>query len=256
MTSQMPTSLADAVRAAHTVAFFTGAGMSADSGLDTFRDSTTGLWSHVDPQAMASTDAWFTDPGSMWPWYLWRLRQARQASPHPGHIAIAQWSQHLAAAGGWGHVTTQNIDDLHERAGSDDVAHLHGKLNEFRCDTCAHPAAEPEPLTEPTEYLQPPLCTMCLMGHIRPGVVWFGEALPAREWSEAEAHITTADLIVVVGTSGVVYPAAGLPLQAARRDIPIVEISPQETDLSPLTVASWRTTAAQGLPAVAHLVCS
>lgn len=254
----IPTDLQDAARSARRVEVFTGAGMSADSGLDTFRDATTGLWTHVDAQAMASLDSWRRDPDPMWAWYLWRAHKARAAAPNAGHLAIARWQDALAqgaltqdaptgGAPGHLHVTTQNIDDLHERAGATDVSHLHGSLLAFRCSVCGRPAPEPELPSEPVERLTPPACAAC-GGPVRPGVVWFGEALPEKDFADAEASMLSCDLVVIVGTSGVVYPAAGLPALAAGRGVPVVEVSPEETDLTPLTTWSLRTTAAVGVP--------
>ncbi|MEJ6550561.1 NAD-dependent deacylase [Corynebacterium sp. USCH3] len=239
--------LRTAVRDARRVEVFTGAGMSADSGLDTFRDATTGLWSNVDAQAMASIDSWSRDPDPMWAWYLWRAAKARAAVPHEGHRAVAAWQD---TPGVTVHVTTQNIDDLHERAGSRDVSHLHGSLFSFRCAVCGAPAGEPDlPSLDdaPAGRLHPPECRAC--GRlVRPGVVWFGEALPQADFAAAEESMETCDLAVIVGTSGVVHPAAGLPRIAAARGVPIVEISPDDTDLTPLATWSLRTTAAVGLP--------
>lgn len=246
---KLHTDLKTTVRDARRIEVFTGAGMSADSGLDTFRDATTGLWSNVDAQAMASIDSWARDPDPMWAWYMWRAARARTADPNPGHHAVARWEQ---TPGVTLHVTTQNIDDLHERAGSTDVSHLHGSLFDFRCTVCGAPAAEPELPSvndEPVERLQPPQCTTC-ENPVRPGVVWFGEALPQRDFAEAEESMQTCDLVVIVGTSGVVYPAAGLPYVAARRGTPIIEISPDDTDLTQMSSWSLRTTAAVGLPAI------
>ncbi|MDN5582943.1 MAG: NAD-dependent deacylase [Corynebacterium sp.] len=243
-------SLAQTVRDARRIEVFTGAGMSADSGLDTFRDATTGLWSHVDPQAMASVDSWSRDADAMWAWYLWRAAKARAAAPNAGHRVVAAWQD---VPGVQVHVTTQNIDDLHERAGSRDVSHLHGSLFDFRCAGCGAPAPEPElpspqeTSTEPTTRLHPPHCATC-GDLVRPGVVWFGEALPQDAFAAAEESMETCDLLVIVGTSGVVYPAAGLPHIAAARGVPVVEISPADTDLTPLATRSLRTTAAVGLP--------
>ncbi|MGO1949709.1 MAG: NAD-dependent deacylase [Mycobacteriaceae bacterium] len=245
--SDLPEALITSVRDARRVEVFTGAGMSADSGLDTFRDATTGLWTHVDPQAMASVDSWARDPDPMWAWYLWRAAKARTADPNPGHTAVAAW-QH-ATPDTSVHVTTQNIDDLHERAGSSSVSHLHGNLFDFRCTVCGAPAFEPDLPEEPVERLHPPECSAC--GNlVRPGVVWFGEALPQRDFAEAEQSMQDCDLVVIVGTSGVVYPAAGLPQIAAARGVPVIEISPDDTDLTPTATWSLRTTAAQGLPAL------
>ncbi|WP_448851225.1 NAD-dependent protein deacylase [Corynebacterium sp. 335C] len=262
----VPEAIADLARGARRVEIFTGAGMSAESGLATFRDAQTGLWSHVDPQAMANFDAWRRDPSAIWPWYLWRARLARTAAPNAGHVAVGRWRRVLAdhdaartgGASSWLHVTTQNIDDLHERgcadAGADQhAAHLHGSLLEFRCDLCAAPAEEPELPEEPVAKLMPPFCGECGLGFVRPGVVWFGESLPADAFEEAESRALAADLMVAVGTSGVVFPAAGIPLAAAARGVPVVELSPEDTDLTPHIAHSWRTTAATGLPALADL---
>ena len=250
---EVPEPIAELARDARRVEFFTGAGMSAESGLATFRDAQTGLWSKVDPQAMANFDAWRNDPGKIWPWYLWRMHLARTAAPNAGHRAIAAWCAELDRGAGWGHVTTQNIDDLHERGGTAEgaIAHLHGSLFAFRCDHCGAAAGEPELPDDPVEHLMPPFCDACQLGFVRPGVVWFGESLPVPEWTDAETHARHCDLMVVVGTSGVVFPAAGLPLMAVSAGIPVIEISPEDTDFTPHATYSWRTTAATGLPALA-----
>ncbi|WP_333619746.1 NAD-dependent deacylase [Dietzia sp.] len=240
----LPRDLVAAARAAARVEVFTGAGMSADSGLDTFRDANTGIWSNVDPQAMASIDSWARDPEPMWAWYLWRGTLARRAEPNAGHVAVARWGEREDTDV---HVTTQNIDDLHERGGSASVAHLHGSLYAFRCSICEKPAAQPEFPTEAAERLAPPSCSLC-GNPVRPGVVWFGEALPERDWARAEESMGSADFVVIVGTSGVVTPAANLPHLAAEKGTPILEISPADTALTPLATWSWRTTAAAGLP--------
>lgn len=122
----------DLIRNAHRIEVFTGAGMSADSGLATYRDPDSGIWENVDPQDMASIDAWAKDPIRMWRWYAHRRHQAEKAQPNAGHIALAQWDKEVT-------VTTQNIDNLHERAGTDDVVHLHGSLFAFRCCMCGRP---------------------------------------------------------------------------------------------------------------------
>lgn len=219
---------------------FTGAGMSADSGIATYRDAQTGLWENVDPQDMASTDAWHDDTATMFAWYLWRARLAQQAEPNAGHIAIARSPKTT--------VTTQNIDNLHERAGSEEVVHLNGSLFEFRCSLCDAPFPHPIPFPqEPVGEITPPACPVC-GGPVRPGVVWFGEALPEDEWAEAERRMSTADALLIVGTSGVVYPAAGLPLMAHARDIPIIEVTPMRTDLSHLAEVVVEDTAASALP--------
>lgn len=238
-----PPAVREAIHHARRVHVFTGAGMSAESGLETYRNDKTSLWENVDPQAMASIDAWHRDPDPMWAWYLWRAQVARQATPNAGHLALAQW-EHLCDEM---LVTTQNIDDLHERAGSQKVAHLHGSLFAWRCSACALLYDEVQLPTEPATRLTPPACPECGQA-IRPGVVWFGESLPEWEWSQAEYWMRSADLVVIVGTSGVVYPAAALPDTARQCGVPIVEISPAATGLTPVASVSWVTTAAQGLP--------
>ena len=221
---------------------FTGAGMSADSGIATYRDAQTGLWENVDPQDMASIDAWHNDPDTMFAWYLWRAHLAQQAEPNAGHVAVAKSPKTT--------VTTQNIDNLHERAGSKEVVHLHGSLFNFRCSLCDENFSQPIDLPkEPVAAITPPAFPGC-GGSVRPGVVWFGEALPEAEWKEAERRMRTADALVIVGTSGVVYPAAGLPLMAHAREIPIIEVTPMRTDLSHLANVVIEGTAANALPAL------
>lgn len=230
---------------ARNIEVFTGAGMSAESGLATYRDATTGVWENVDPQAMASIDAWAVRPEEMWAWYLWRASLARRAEPNAGHTALARLAEksdkHVT-------VTTQNIDDLHERAGSEDVVHLHGSLFAFRCCMCARPwRGELELPDAPVATLTPPNCPLC--GNlIRPGVVWFGEPLPSEQWAKAERRMREADAVVIVGTSGVVQPAASLPLLAAESGIPLIEVTPQRTDLSRFVDVHLDGTAATVLP--------
>lgn len=235
-------------RDARRVEVFTGAGMSAESGLDTYRDAESGVWEKVDPQAMASISAWTRDPEPMWAWYLWRAGLAARAKPNAGHRAIAHW----AGLGGVDklQVTTQNIDDLHERGGMADTTHLHGSLFRFRCTICHRPWRGPVEFPgTPVKRLTPPDCPLC--GNlIRPDIVWFGEALPQREWERAEEGMREADLVVIIGTSGVVQPAASLPLLARQEGVPILEISPASTELSRLAEVSWRATAATALPAL------
>lgn len=264
--------LARALRTARRVEIFTGAGMSKDSGLDTFRDAQTGIWENLNPQDMASVDSWERDPEPMLAWYLWRAVLCRRAQPNYGHLAITRWQRALegttladadAASDTAGdiadnhpgtlHVTTQNVDDLHERAGTSNIHHLHGSLFSYRCSVCGEPAHMPALPETQLERVKPPACTLC-GGAVRPGVVWFGENLPSIEWNAAEASMNTCDLVVIIGTSGVVWPAAGLPQIAARRGVPIVEVSPMRTDLTPLATWSLRTTAALGVPTLVDAV--
>lgn len=221
--------------------------MSAESGVATFRDEDTGLWSRFNPMALASVDGWHEDPYTAWGWYLWRIAAVRGAEPNAGHRALASWASHAEVT-----VVTQNIDDLHERAGSTDVNHLHGSLMEFRCADCHRPYADPIDVPdEPVEQAQPHACPHC-GGLIRPSIVWFGEALPPGAMESAAQSVTSSDLVLVVGTSGIVRPAALLPFFAIEAGVPVIEINPEESAVSKSVAYSWRATAATALPLLVH----
>lgn len=224
----------------------TGAGMSAESGIAPFRGGDQALWTRFDPARLATPEAFAADPDLVWAWYLWRMAGVRAAAPHAGHRALA------ALAGRHPHLVlaTQNVDDLHERAGSAGVVHLHGELFALRCAACAAPApvpALPQAGMAPALRQPPPRCRRC-GGAVRPGVVWFGEALPEAAWQAAEAAARACDLVLVVGTSGLVHPASTLPAIARRRGARVVEINPAPTALSGAADLCWRATAAQALP--------
>lgn len=243
----VPDAVVAAAAAAIRVTVLTGAGMSAESGVPTFRDAQTGLWARFDAEALATPQAWRADPDLVWGWYLWRLSLVRAVNPNDGHRALSAWA---ALPGVDLRVVTQNVDDLHERAGSADVAHVHGSLLHFRCDRCATPYDDPVvPPDPPLERVAPPACSAC-PGRIRPGVVWFGEQLPAGAFELATRACVDADLLVVVGTSGLVHPAAGLPAVAAAHGVPVIEVNPEPTAISHQADHVWRTTAALGLPAL------
>ncbi|MDT5009193.1 MAG: NAD-dependent deacetylase [Mycobacterium sp.] len=216
--------------------------MSAESGVATFRDAQTGLWETFDPEELATPQAWKRQPDVVWAWYLWRYHLVRSVEPNAGHYAVAEWQRHADVA-----VVTQNIDDLHERAGSKRVVHLHGSLFDFRCSRCGTPYhGEIPDMPEPVPALDPPRCECG--GLVRPGVVWFGEPLPQGPWQEAVDAVAGADVVVVVGTSGIVYPAAGLPSAALAQGIPVIEVNPDVTPLSDTATISIRDTAAGALP--------
>lgn len=221
--------------------------MSAESGVPTFRDTPQSLWAQFNPETLATPEAFQRDPALVWAWYQWRAHLVRQAQPNAGHVALARWAQGRPGL----HIVTQNVDDLHERAGSTGVVHVHGSLFAPHCFACGRPPREPlAPETqdwEPHLRIAPPACAHC-DGRLRPGVVWFGETLPQAPWAAALDAVATCDLLLVVGTSGLVHPAAGLPAQALSRGVPVVEINPQPTPLSGQVSRVWRTTAALGLP--------
>ncbi|ANI41439.1 NAD-dependent deacylase [Mycolicibacterium vaccae] len=225
------------------VTVFSGAGISAESGVPTFRDVETGLWAKVDPYEISSAEGWRAHPDRVWAWYLWRHHMMSAVAPNNAHRAVAAWQDYADV-----HVVTQNVDNLHERAGSTRVHHVHGSLFEFHCDRCgsAYTGEVPE-MAEPVESVAPPTCAKC-GGLIRPNVVWFGEALPDDAWEMSVAAVVNADLVVVVGTSSVVYPAAGLPELAVANGTPVIEVNPEPTPLSASATVTLREKAAAALP--------
>ncbi len=249
--SQIPAAVLHLARQARTVAVLTGAGMSAESGVPTFRDAQSGLWERFDPAQLATPQAWAADRDFVFAWYLWRVGLVRRVQPNAGHLALARWAE---AGNARIQIATQNVDDLHERAGSAVTAHVHGSLFAFRCEECGAPyEGRIEPPPEPVERATPPECRCCGAA-VRPGVVWFGEMLPREEFDRASEAVQRADLVLVVGTSGIVYPFASLPDLARSHGVPVVEINPAETDLSPRVDHTWRATAATALPALIDAV--
>ena len=223
----MTAHLADAIRMvrdARHVAALTGAGISAASGIPTFRDRLTGLWSRFDAAQLATAEAFARDPALVWGWYEWRRMRVMLAQPNPAHRALAEPARRTPRFT----LVTQNVDDLHERAGSDPVIHLHGSLFAPRCFDCgaAHVFAHDVP-DEPEggRRLDPPRCARC-GGAVRPGVVWFGESLPVEAWTAAEQAATACDVMLVIGTSGVVHPAAGLAAHARSHGAKVLVVNP------------------------------
>jgi NAD-dependent deacetylase len=224
------------------VAVLSGAGISAESGVPTFRDDKNGLWARFDPYELSSTRGWRSNPERVWGWYLWRHYLVAKVEPNEGHRAIAAWQSQAEVS-----VITQNVDDLHERAGSTPVHHLHGSLFEFCCERCglAYTDTLPEML-EPTIEVEPPVCHCG--GLIRPDIVWFGEPLPQGPWRAAVEATEAADVMVVVGTSAIVYPAAGLPELALARGTAVIEVNPEPTPLTSSATISIRESASRALP--------
>lgn len=221
--------LLDRLRRAHRVVILTGAGTSSESGIPTFRDGLTGLWQNFDAQQLATPQAFEADPALVWGWYEWRRAQVLRCQPNLAHRAIAAMQDHVPDL----YVVTQNVDDLHERAGSQDVIHLHGSLHHPYCHDCAAPYEYPEGVpVEPDggRRLVPPSCFQC-GGSVRPGVVWFGESLPAQNWERAQKLAKQCDVLFSVGTSSLVYPAANLPFTAKEGGACLIQINPHATGL-------------------------
>ncbi|WP_022869220.1 NAD-dependent deacylase [Yaniella halotolerans] len=246
------------VAEARSVVVLTGAGMSAESSVPTFRDAQTGLWERFEPEQLATEEAFRANTSLVWSWYVWRSILIDAAEPNAGHEAIGSWQKHLAATGGFLTVATQNVDDLHERGGADGVLHLHGALQNYRCLDCNTPVAydsrsaaiRPGQEFDDDNLLDPVTCSHCATGVLRPGVVWFGERLPEDVFSSAVHAVQHADLVVVVGTSGLVQPAASLPIIGQEADAKVIEINPVPTGLSNTADVYLQSTAAATLPRV------
>ncbi len=217
----IPRGAISAVRDAQHVFVLTGSGVSAESGVPTFRDAQSGLWAKYDPLQLATPDAFLNDPALVWRWYRWRRELAARATPNPGHLALVRLARFVPQLT----LVTQNVDGLHQKAGSRDVVEFHGNLFENRC------LNENVIVTDAAECVDVPLCPDC-GGPLRPGVVWFGEAIPAKPLETAIAASSQCDLFLSVGTSSAVWPAAGLADSAASNGASIIEINLEATPLT------------------------
>jgi NAD-dependent deacetylase len=240
---------ADLLSRAERVVIFTGAGVSAESGIPTFRDALTGLWERYDAQRLATPEAFGADPALVWGWYEERRAAVERVEPNDGHRALATLATRVPECV----VVTQNVDDLHERAGSQSVIHLHGSLFMPRCSACGRPASAMSlvPAASPGAdgRVPPPPCDHC-GAPIRPGVVWFGEALPTEAFEAAVAAAADCDVLITVGTSGVVFPAAEIPQVTARMGGAVIQVNPDPTPLDPVARVNLHGTAAEVLPAL------
>lgn len=228
--------------------FFTGAGISKESGLDTFRGAG-GLWESMRPEELATPEAFARHPGRVWRWYAHRYAKAAAAEPNPAHLALAR----SEAVFPYSRVVTQNVDGLHRRAGSRRLLELHGNLVEVFCQRCGLRRPMAEALAQSAQSAsaqsaaeEPPRCSCG--GLFRPAVVWFGEALPGDVLAEAHEEAENADLLVSIGTSGVVYPAAGLIEVARRAGALVVEVNPEPTPFSAAADLCLRDPAGQSVP--------
>jgi NAD-dependent deacetylase len=206
----------------------TGAGVSKESGIPTFRDAQTGLWANYNPEDMATREGFLQNPKMVWEWYDFRRNKVWDAQPNPGHYALAQLETLFSRFT----LITQNIDDLHRRAGSRNILELHGNIFRYKCLDRNHPVSL-ELLANPDEA--PPHCPQC-NSYVRPDVVWFGEILPEAILSKAYAASGTADVMLIAGTSGVVHPAAGLPSIAKESGATVIEVNPEMSALTPFVV--------------------
>lgn len=227
------------------ICVLTGAGMSAESGIPTFRDAQSGLWARFDPMQLASEDGFRADPGLVWRWYAERRRGVQAAQPNAGHVALADFQRRHP---GRMTIVSQNVDDLHQRAGSDETIRLHGDiLGDRWLDDCPRGRRGPACDTDWAAPGEPPRCGEC--GNlVRPAVVWFGENLPYAALDAADRAAAACEVMLVVGTSGAVWPAAGLASRARRAGAWVAVINPSASELDGEVDLVIRGTAAVVLP--------
>ncbi len=221
----------------------TGAGVSSESGVPTFRDAQTGLWAKFSPEELATPSAFRRNPKLVWEWYAWRRKLVADAQPNPAHIALVEMERLFPDF----HLLTQNVDGLHQHAGSRNVIELHGNLTRTKCFAEGTIVAS---WTDTGEV--PPRCPNC-GGLLRPDVVWFEEPMPEAEMEQALRASTDCEVFLSVGTSTVVYPAASLPFEAKRSGATVVEINPQAT---PFTAQAHFTLAGAAGVVLPELVAS
>jgi len=231
-------SLTEKIKDAKKIVFVTGAGISQESGIPTFRGND-GLWRKYDPMQLATIDAFNKNPKLVWEWYEDRRKNILDAKPNPGHFAIAELEKFKEVV-----VLTQNIDGLHQRAGSSNVLELHGSIIRIKCTVCEFEDDIPSSF----ESL-PPKCTRC-DNILRPDVVWFGESLPQIVWNQAIIEANSCEIMIIAGTSLVVSPANTLPVYAKQNNAILIEVNPEQTQMSSEMDMSIRTTSAKALPSI------
>ncbi|KPK75917.1 MAG: hypothetical protein AMS25_17925 [Gemmatimonas sp. SM23_52] len=235
----------EALDQARLVVAATGAGMSKESGIPTFRDAQEGLWARYNPEELASPQGFRQDPARVWGWYNYRRRLIAGSSPHAGHRALAELEELVPRLV----VVTQNIDGFHKQSGSSTVLELHGNINRFKCFEHGHPVDIEIPPVAGDGLLEPPKCPRC-GSYIRPDVVWYGEMLPHGVFEQAENFARSCDVMLVVGTSGIVYPAAALPMAARVGGAIVIEVNTQPSQLTQMVDILLQGPAGEVLPAL------
>lgn len=238
---ELPEEVRERVREARRVVAFSGAGVSRESGLDTFRGAG-GLWERMRPEELATPQAFRADPAKVWQWYAWRWQRASGVQPNPAHRALARLEQIFPSCT----VVTQNVDGLHQQAGSRSLLELHGTIRRAHCDRCGRSRDMGEAIAESSE--EPPVCSCG--GRFRPSVVWFGEALPEDVFSRAAQEASCCDVFLSVGTSSTVYPAAGLIEVAHRAGACLIEVNPEPTPFSHRMDLRLAAPAGEAVPAL------
>jgi len=243
-TLELPDGLITALQNARNTLVLTGAGMSAESGVPTFRDAQTGLWAHHRPEELATPEAFHNNPELVWNWYSQRRKNIRQVKPHAGHAALVEIEKHFEKL----LLVTQNVDSLHQRAGSSDVVELHGNIMRSVCSKTGKTIDDEWINAHPG---QPPASPHHPRGMARPGVVWFGEMLPEAAIDRAMLEARRCDVCFSVGTSTLVQPAASLPYIALDAGAVVIEINPSPTALSGQAHFTLQATAAVALVEIA-----
>lgn len=235
------TRAAELLSAAERVVVLSGAGISAESGVPTFREAQTGLWARFSPADLASPEAFARDPERVWAWYHWRRTLIARGGPNAGHRALVDLAadRHLR-------VITQNVDGLHQAAGSTHVAELHGNIWQERCTDCDHRSHTRMAEAEGDAPVRCPHCGALM----RPDIVWFGERLPIDALAMAEQALSRAECVLVVGTSNQVYPAAAFVDASVEGAVPVIEINPEATPVSAQVDCHLAMTASRALPAL------
>lgn len=241
----IPKTLHERLLRTHRMVVLTGAGVSAESGIPTFRDAQTGLWAQYDPMTLASPEGFAENPALVWGWYEWRRGLIAAAQPNPGHHALVDMARHFEHF----RLITQNVDGLHQQAGSERVLELHGNIRRSICSKTRR-IIEPEWI-ERHRAQKPPPSPYDADAMARPDVVWFGEALNLNTLESAMAEAGRCELMIVAGTAGVVQPAASLPALARQTGARLVDINPEPNDISHMADWQLRGTSAEWLPRIA-----
>jgi NAD-dependent deacetylase len=242
--SDLSPELVTLLRAAKRIAVLTGAGISAESGIPTFREAQTGLWAQYDPQELATPDAFVRNPRLVWEWYAWRRELVANAKPNAGHFALAEMARHVERFD----LITQNVDGLHQLAGSANVIELHGNLHRTKC---FREGIVIDDWADTGEV--PPRCPRC-GDRLRPDVVWFGEVLPSTALNAASGAAATCEVFFSIGTSGLVEPAASLARIAMQHGAQVIEVNPAMTPLTQLATFVLSGLSGSILPALVRAV--
>ena len=236
---ELPEEVCKRVREARRVVAFSGAGVSRESGLDTFRGAG-GLWERMRPEEMATPQAFRADPAKVWQWYAWRWERASTVRPNPAHAALARLEEVFPSFT----LVTQNVDGLHQQAGSRSLLELHGTMRRAHCNRCGRSREMGEAVAESPG--EPPVCSCG--GKFRPSVVWFGESLPEDVFSRASQAASSCHVFLSVGTSSTVYPAAGLIELAHQAGACLIEVNPEPTPFSSLMDLRLAAPAGEAVP--------